>query len=1132
MPNSLPKELRNQLAKTTLLARDLAEKAARAALQNLAVHEKDYRPHMTHDQRLLRNRLRARGRALGDRRDEKSGIQEIGRLTELVAYENWHRLLFTRFLTENNLLIADEKYGSVPVTLEDCEELASEAGAADGFELACRFASQELPGVFRKDDAALEVVLAPNDRVGLKKLLDSLPSEIFKADDSLGWTYQFWQAKRKEAVNESGVKIGADELSPVTQLFTEDYMVEFLLHNTIGAWWAGKRGMIKAATEADARAQIALSAKNGLAAIDWTYLRFVQDETSQSWKPAAGTFGGWPKTAKEIKFLDPCMGSGHFLVFALPILARLRMEEEGLSVAQAVVAALRDNIHGLELDERCTQIAAFNLALTAWKLAGYQALPSLHLACSGLAPYVTEKDWVGLAGDNEKLKNGMKRLHELFEQAPVLGSLIDPCAGEDDLLVAAFHELKPLLEKALAKEAKDDTAHEMAVTAHGLTKAAEILADQFTLTATNVPYLGRGKQNDGLKNYCERMYPEAKADLATCFVDRCINFCSKNGSAALVTPQNWLFLGSYKEFRWKLLKSTSIESVMRLGSGAFETIGGEVVNAALISISRRKPASEQLFFGVDVANASQTSEKASALSVASCRMALQSAQCDNPGAVISVENIASQELLEKYAPGLQGIASGDNAHFRRGFWEVPRLTREWSPLQSTPDSTAQWRGREHIIFWENGSGAMATSSNSRIQGNKGWGKVGVAVNRVQNLYVTVYTGEMFDDATNVIPLSNPNILLPLWCFTSSPDYKEAVRRLNQKVSVANSAFVQVPFNLEYWQKVAADQYPHGPPKPFSADPTQWLFNGHPAGADQPLQVAVARLLGYQWPRQTGSSFLDCPALSPDSLEKFVDDDGIICLQALNREQPAAQRLRALLAESFGKEWSGAKERDLLAAAGSDKSTLDEWLRDDFFEQHCDIFHNRPFIWHIWDGRKDGFHALINYHKLNHSNLQKLTYSYLGDWIRQQKEDTKADKAGAAERLGAAEALQKELIKILEGEAPYDIFVRWKPLKEQPIGWHPDLNDGVRLNIRPFVMAREVAKKGAGILRAKPKGIKWDKDRGKEPQRDKKDHPWFWCDEEPGTDPTGGKSFAGHRWNDVHLTIGFKRAAQADKGIKK
>ena len=125
----LSKAYRKQLERVTGLARELAEGACRAALENLAVHEREYRAHMDVAQRQLRNRLRARGRALGDGRDPRSGVQAIKRLSEHAAYEHWHRLLFTRFLTENGLLITDEANGSVPITLAECEELASELGA-------------------------------------------------------------------------------------------------------------------------------------------------------------------------------------------------------------------------------------------------------------------------------------------------------------------------------------------------------------------------------------------------------------------------------------------------------------------------------------------------------------------------------------------------------------------------------------------------------------------------------------------------------------------------------------------------------------------------------------------------------------------------------------------------------------------------------------------------------------------------------------------------------------------------------------------------------------------------------------------------------------------------------------------
>jgi hypothetical protein len=388
---------------------------------------------------------------------------------------------------------------------------------------------------------------------------------------------------------------------------------------------------------------------------------------------------------------------------------------------------------------------------------------------------------------------------------------------------------------------------------------------------------------------------------------------------------------------------------------------------------------------------------------------------------------------------------------------------------------------------------------------------------MNNVRASAYLGGLF--AKNCAVLSTPTATTctALLEFVTSVGFEEEIQRLDGNLNTATSVFEKVPFDLAHWQKVAAEKYPNGLPKPHSDDPTQWLFNGQPKGSEQPLHVAVARLLNYRWPRQTGSSFPDCPALGPDGLESFADKDGIVCLPPINQEQPAAARLRQLLATALGTY----DERSLITAAGGKTTTLEDWLRDEFFEQHCKLFHHRPFVWHIWDGRKDGFHALVNYHQLDHAALQKLTYSYLGDWIRVQEEGAKADKPGAAERLGAAQMLQKELAQILEGEAPYDLFVRWKPLGQQAIGWHPDINDGVRLNIRPFLIATDVGNKGAGILRWKP-NIKWDKDRGTEPQRSKADYPWFWCAEEPGTDPVGGREFKGNRWNDVHLTLARKR----------
>ena len=342
----------------------------------------------------------------------------------------------------------------------------------------------------------------------------------------------------------------------------------------------------------------------------------------------------------------------------------------------------------------------------------------------------------------------------------------------------------------------------------------------------------------------------------------------------------------------------------------------------------------------------------------------------------------------------------------------------------------------------------------------------------------------------------------------------------------------MPFDIASWRDAALREYPQGLPAPHSSDPTQWLFNGHPKDSDNPRHVAVARLVGYRWPRQTGSEFPDCPSLGPDDLESHADADGIVCLSSVRGEPTAADRLLSLLADAYGSDWSADLRDKLLADVEAAGETLDDWLRDSFFAQHLKLFHQRPFVWHIWDGQRDGFNCLVNYHRLagpegeGRRTLEKIAYEYLGDWITRQKAQQAAGAEGADARVAAAVHLQEQLAKIIEGEPPFDIFVRWKPLAEQPVGWDPDINDGVRLNIRPFMTARPLGAKAkkACILRAAP-GIKWDKDRGTEPDRPKAQFPWFWTWDGTTQDFAGGKEFDGNRHNDLHYTRKAKEAAR-------
>ena len=545
-----------------------------------------------------------------------------------------------------------------------------------------------LPQVFRPDHPVFEVQLAREYRLKLEGLVEGLPADVFTATDALGWVYQFWQTKKKDEVNRSEVKIGADELPAVTQLFTEPYMVQFLLHNSLGAWWVSRH-------------------PDKACGVDLTYLRRTEDGT-----PAAGAFEGWPDDLSEFRLLDPCCGSGHFLVAALLMLVPMRMTLEAMNAAAAVDAVLRENLHGLELDQRCVAIAAFALALEAWRYpgaGGYRKLPKLNLAWCGQPVAGKKEQWLALAEGDSRLEAGMTALYDAFRDAPTLGSLIDPArTTPEDMLTADFGDLQPLLERALQDHAGEEEWQETAIAALGVVEATRLLNGRYHLVATNVPYLARGKQSEQLRKFAETRYPNAKGDLANMFLERCLGFSQgeDSGVTQFVMPQNWLFLTAYKTQREHLLKGAQWHLLARLGAGAFETISGEVVNVILLTLTGARPHSNHHLRGIDGSAPRMAAGKAFALRSSELETVRQRLQLENPDCRITFAVQEDGVHLSKVAECYQGIVTGDIGRFTRKFWEIVPKASVWVPFRRSNNSESLFGDVSEVLLWENGAGAL------------------------------------------------------------------------------------------------------------------------------------------------------------------------------------------------------------------------------------------------------------------------------------------------------------------------------------------------------------------------------------------------------------------------------------------
>jgi len=1095
--------LRRAVERTIKEARAVAEEAAADAIRRLGVADAKSPPYLDEGGQELRRRLRAHGRALGDQK-AADDMQTTDRLIEATAYEHWHRRLFARFLAERHLLRHPEH--GVLVTLEDCKEFAADEGLADEWAAAEAYASKMLPAVFRPEDPVLALEFSPEHELKLRQLVLGIEAETFQADDALGWTYQFWRALEKDRVNKAGGKIGAAELPAVTQLFTEPYMVRFLLHNTLGAWWAGKVLAARPELASEAPDEATLRAAVRLPGYDFDMLRFVKEgDHAPRWRPAAGTCPGWPAEVKDLTVLDPCCGSGHFLTEALTILAALRGQEEGVSAAASVSAVLRDNLFGLELDGRCVQIAAFAVALTAWKVGGFQPLPAVHIAWVGAPPPLGKAEFLALANGDAVLRNGLDALFRLFEQAPLLGSLIEPLGGDlADPQRVMDSILGPLLKKA---RQTDPELAEGVIAARGMADAAAMLARKYTLIVTNVPFLGQRKQNSVLALKLASDFPAAKADLAAAMLQRATRLLDEGGTVAAVTPQSWLHQSSYQRLRLMLLERMHFGFVCQLGSGAFETISGEVVNTALITLTNERADANAKIVFCDCNQKSGRDNKQKALQNDDLQAAVQVAVLDDDDVRVSVSSASNAQHLplSHFAITFQGIKTGDDPRHLQKFWERLSLRPGWLPMQTTVQESVLYGGACMSVRWVREGADLI---RRRREGQTAAAKYpSVAITQMGDLPATLMTSLAFDSNVSPLFVLDSNNLAAIFCYCASPEYASAVKAIEPSMKANNSTLLKVPFDEKKWRQVAEEMYPEGLPAPYSDDPTQWLFHGHPAqaGVGTQLHVALARLAGYGWPAERDPEM----RLSSEAREWVTkaqalpspDADGLLTLPAAGGDRPLGDRLRDYLAACFGEVWGEALEQRLVAEAdelfdnkSAKNGSLDGWLRDRAFRQHCKLFHDRPFLWQIWDGQKDGFSAFLHYHRLNHAVLQKLTYTVLGDWIARRKAE------GDDRRVEAAAILQSRLAAILEGEAPHDIFVRWKTLEQQPLGWLPDLNDGVRLNIRPWVEA--------GVLREIPR-IKWGVDRGTDPNS----APWYPLDQ-------------GKRNNDRHTTLAEKRAARA------
>lgn len=583
---------------------------------------------------------------------------------EEAAYTWFNRFIALRFMEVNNYLpshvriFSDESGSFKPEVLTDAVNLE-----IDGLDKAlvlellenqenerlyqyiiitqCNALHEGLPEMFEHIGVWTELLFPKNllreDSV-IAHMVEDIPEEDWQDQvQIIGWLYQYYNTEPKDKVFanlKKNVKISAADIPAATQLFTPDWIVRYMVENSLGRLWTEGHGKPEHA--------------------DWKYYleeAEQEDNVRAELKQLREAYREIPP--EQIRIIDPCMGSGHILVYAFDVLMDI-YTACGWSERDAAVSILRNNLYGLDIDRRAYQLAYFAVMMKARqynrRILRGENQPNLA-------------NFADVMGVNTSMLSGsLRQFVEQFQFADTYGSLmtVTAPAGLDEM-VAAFHPTIGLDEVQLK----------------AMVKLYKILSQKYDVVCTNPPYMGSSGMNAVLSDYVKKNFPDSKSDLFACFMEKCGQLVKRNGLYAMITQHAWMFLSSYEKLREKL-KMNSIVNMAHLGARAFDEIGGEVVQTtAFVSCGRRVVDFKGTYVRlVDIVG--EREKEAEYRSGNHRYTAKQENFSKIPGSPVAYwvsENFVrafENENLYKYSISPSQNVTGNNSKFVRKFWELKK----------------------------------------------------------------------------------------------------------------------------------------------------------------------------------------------------------------------------------------------------------------------------------------------------------------------------------------------------------------------------------------------------------------------------------------------------------------------------
>ena len=583
----------------------------------------------------------------------------------------------------------------------------------------CRFWNRNLPFMFEsvgKEAGRVDELLMPADLLAegsvLRNAVEVMTPEDCGVDDPsgnveiIGWLYQYYISERKNEVMDGfkkNHKAGAHEIPAATQLFTPDWIVRYLVQNTVGRLWM----------QSHPDSQLY---KN------WDY--YIQPSKDDS----AGNEDILNIQAPEdLTVCDPACGSGHMLTYAFDLLYEI-YEEEGYAPSDIPGLILKHNLYGMEIDERAASLAAFALTMKARSRSRRFFRKQVEPNIQRIAPIAFTEGEVAELNDLYQV-NLDSAVWNTYAKADVYGSLIQPSQELADLAASMPEDedsVSTLFDPLLRGRAEE------------VFTQTKYLACKYAAVVANPPYMGAKNMSGELKQFVQDRYEDGKADLFAAFIMRNRQFLRHSAMLGMITMQSWMFLSSFEDLRRNLLASSSMETMTHLGTGAFDSIGGEVVSTTAFTL-RNSPSSEKGIY-IRLVDVSGDSNQADACAEAInsdvdyCFKVGQHEFAQIPGSPIvywlsksMLDSFAKNKALKEIAAPRQGLATADNNRFLRDWHEIDYANFcvnaasmqtalssgcKWFPTQKGGNFRRWYGNHEFVVNWANNGSEIRNFTDS------------------------------------------------------------------------------------------------------------------------------------------------------------------------------------------------------------------------------------------------------------------------------------------------------------------------------------------------------------------------------------------------------------------------------------